>query len=84
MATDDHADLSPRIRAVLAHQGDYDSLNHADQAVVSEIWKRGIERRISEMDLVAEFEATGQAYAELDDDGYVVEVPARPPEQPGR
>ena len=62
------------IHAVLAHQQSFDSLDDEDQRSVAAFWDHSIKERIANLDLVAEFEATGAAYAELDDDGNAVIV----------
>lgn len=62
------------IGSVLAKQGDFDSLSDEDQLAVIAMWEHNMAERISNLDLVAEFEAAGQAYAFLNDAGNVVVV----------
>ena len=69
------------IGSVLAKQGDFDSLSDEDQRAVSTMWNHRMAEAIANLDLVAEFEASGEAYAFLDDDGNVVVVPRRPASQ---
>ena len=72
---------SSAIHAVLARQQSFDSLDDEDQRSVAELWGHSIKERIAGLDLAAEFEVTGAAYAELDDDGNAVIV--RPSKSPG-
>lgn len=62
------------IHAVLARQQSFDSLDDEDQRSVVAFWDHSIKERVADLDLVAEFEAAGTAYAELDDDGNAVIV----------
>ena len=64
------------IGSVLAKQGDFDSLSDEDQRAVSAMWTHRMAEAITDLDLVAEFEASGQAYAFLDEDGNVVRIPS--------
>lgn len=67
------------IHAVLARQQAFDDLDDEDQKAVAALWDRDMSQRIASLDLAAEFAASGAAYAELDEDGNVVEVPASAP-----
>ncbi|MFA5565291.1 MAG: hypothetical protein WC184_04360 [Acidimicrobiia bacterium] len=61
------------IADVLAGRRSYDTLPGPEQAVVREAWEERIAARIATLDLGAVFEATGQSWVELDDDGNIVE-----------
>ncbi len=66
------------IHAVLAGQARFDDLDADEQQAVSDLWSEQMTGLIAGLDLRRDFEAAGQAYAELDDDGNVIEVdPAR-------
>lgn len=60
------------IAAVLAGARSYDDLDDRAQAVVRAEWQERVDRFLASLDLRAEFEAAGESYAELDDDGNVV------------
>ena len=60
------------IERVLACEASYDDLGVREQAVVRAEWSERTEQRLRELDLAARFAATGEPYAELDDDGNVV------------
>ncbi|UDY34025.1 hypothetical protein [Dermatobacter hominis] len=62
----------PDVEAVLAGTASYDSLRDDQQAIVRAAWDERIEARLATIDLIAEFEALGQSYVVLDDDGRVV------------
>lgn len=70
---------SSAIQAVLNRQAEFDSLTEDEQQAVSAIWSIQIQRRIANLDLASEFDAAGDAYAYLDDDGNLVEVPRSKP-----
>ncbi len=78
-ALESSLDPTSAIGAVLAKQGDFDALDDEAQAAVAALWNVRIEEAIANLDLVTEFEASGEAYAFLDDDGNVVYVPPRKP-----
>ncbi|MEY2426454.1 MAG: hypothetical protein QOI61_2026 [Actinomycetota bacterium] len=59
-----------QLLALLANDS-YDDLDGDAQAIVRAGWSEMIERRASQ-NLAARFEARGESYAELDDDGNVV------------
>lgn len=60
------------VAGVLAGARSYDDLDSRQQAIVRAEWEERIEERIEALDFAAEFEAVGESYAELDDDGNVV------------
>lgn len=63
---------TPAVARVLAERAGFDDLDHDEQAEVIAEWERRMEDAIAALDLAAEFDRTGAAYAELDDDGNVV------------
>ncbi len=68
------ASVSQRdIAAVLAGARRYDTLSVEEQAVVRAEWAERMDARRAGLDLSAEFEALGEPYSELTDDGTVVE-----------
>jgi hypothetical protein len=70
--------------AVITHQRDFDSLGAEDQAAVRTLWEMQMAARIADLDLVGELEASGCAYAYLDEDGHLVEVGRRQGQEPRR
>lgn len=60
------------VAEVLAGARSYDDLDVRQQAIVRAEWEAGIEARIYALDFAVEFEAAGESYVELDDDGNVV------------
>jgi hypothetical protein len=56
---------------VLAGARSYDDLDARQQAMVRAEWQERIEARLDALDL-AELEAAGESYVEVDDDGNVV------------
>lgn len=60
------------VHQVLAGTMRYDDLGSREQAVVRAEWERGIEEDIRQLDLKQRFDAAGQEYAELDENGQVV------------
>jgi hypothetical protein len=60
------------VAEVLAGARSYDDLDARQQAMVRAEWQERIEARLDALDLAAEFEAAGESYAELDDDGNAV------------
>lgn len=72
----ENADVpSSAIKAVLTRQAEFDSLSEDEQRAVTALWSIQMQERIANLDLVSEFQATGAAYAYLDDDGNLIEVP---------
>ncbi len=70
------ASASTRLRdvqRVLSGAMSYDSLAEHDQAVVRAAWEEETATRREKLDLSAEFIRSGQPWAELDDQGAVVE-----------
>jgi predicted trehalose synthase len=57
------------IARVLNGQSDYDALGSREQAVVRAEWADRMAQRLADLDLAAEFTATGTAYSELDGRG---------------
>jgi len=78
-AVESSLDPASPIGAVLAKEGDFDALDDEAQAAVTALWNVRMQEAIASLDLVAEFEASGEAYAYLDEDGNVVHVPRRGP-----
>lgn len=67
------ADMSAsEIIDVLAGARSYDDLDNRSQAIVRAEWRERIDARLASLNWRAEFEAAGDSYAELDDDGNVV------------
>jgi hypothetical protein len=62
------------ITQVLAGRQRYDDLSTDEQAVVRSVWAERIADEREGLDLAADFAESGQAYAELDDDGHVALV----------
>lgn len=70
------AATSPRdIAAVLAGARRYDSLTTQEQAIVRAEWADRMAVRRSGLDFAAEFAASGEGFAELDEHGEVVHRP---------
>ena len=65
------------VARVLAGEGSYDSLGEEEQALVRADWAQRVETRVQELDYAARFEADGDSYSELDDDGNLVVRPTR-------
>lgn len=61
------------ITEVLAGARRYDELDERAQALIRAEWTDLMAARRSALDLRSEFEAAGETYAELDEDGNVVE-----------
>lgn len=60
------------IRAVLEGRRSIDELAAEDEKAIAEVWSTRIDETIRSLDLAERFRATGEQYAELDDDGNVV------------
>lgn len=60
------------VERVLAGTASYDSLNEAAQAVVRTTWDERIDLALGELDLAAEFEASGDGWSEAAADGTLV------------
>ena len=58
---------------VLAGNASYDDIAGPAQAIVRTAWVERIDDAIAELDLAAEFTATGQGWAEADADGNLVQ-----------
>jgi hypothetical protein len=68
------ASISTRdVAEVLAGSRAYDDLTPKEQAVVRAEWAARMDDIRRELNLAREFEASGQTWVELDDDGNVVE-----------
>lgn len=78
-ALESSLDPTSPIGAVLAKQADFDALDDESQRAVAALWDVRIAQSIANLNLKAEFEASGRPYAELDDEGNVVYVPGRAP-----
>lgn len=70
------------IHDVLAGERAYDSLDARSQAIVRAEWAQRMAARIDDLDLAAEFTASGHGWVEADDDGNVIHHGA--PEGTGR
>lgn len=69
--------LSQRtIARVLAGETRYDDAPAVEQAVVRARWGERLDERLATLDLATKFSEQGRHYAELDDDGAVLEHPA--------
>ncbi len=67
-----------QVRAVLSGRRSYDALAAPEQAVVRTQWASAVEQRLASLDLAQTFAARGLAYAELDEQGQLVEVAPAP------
>ena len=70
-------EMSPRVNhreiaRVLAGAASYDSLGEQEQAIVREEWVDRMVALRGRLDYAAQFEAAGESYSELDDDGNLV------------
>ncbi|WP_255788245.1 hypothetical protein [Mycobacteroides abscessus] len=52
--------------------GTYDDLSEREQAIIRAEWDHRIAQRRSELDLDAEFTASGESWSESDDDGNLI------------
>lgn len=68
---------SASIQGVLRGDVAFDDLSAAEQQAVTEVWASVMDEAIADLDLEAEFTATGVAHAELDDSGNVVAIERR-------
>ncbi len=82
-ALESSLDPASPIGAVLAKQGGFDALDDESQRAVAALWDIRMQEARANLDLAAEFEASGRAYAFLDQDGNAVYVPGRPPRDVG-
>lgn len=64
------------IAEVLFRRLSYDSLTEEEQSIVRAEWTERIEERRATLDIGGEHAAMGRTFAELDDEGRVVERPA--------
>lgn len=64
-----------QIASVLAGTVSYDELGEHEQAIVREQWAERAAKRRMEVNYAARFEALGESYSELDEDGNVVVRP---------
>ncbi|WP_417219568.1 TA system antitoxin ParD family protein [Arthrobacter sp.] len=65
------------IARVLAGTGNYDSIDEQEQAIVREEWGNRAMALREGLDYAAGFDAAGESYSELDEDGNVVVRQAR-------
>ncbi|GAA2086021.1 hypothetical protein GCM10009821_29570 [Aeromicrobium halocynthiae] len=63
----------PTVKAVLAGEARYDDLPAREQATVREEWTLRINKRITSLDLAAEFVAEGRPWVEADSYGHAVQ-----------
>lgn len=75
-------EMSPRVNhraisQVLAGTGSYDSLGEQEQAIVREEWVSRMAARRDELDYAAQYDAAGESYSEVDEDGNLLIHPAR-------
>ncbi len=66
-----------QIARVLAGAGGYDSLSEQEQAIVREEWADRVTTLRSHLDYAGEFEAAGESFSEVDEDGNLIVHPAR-------
>ena len=65
------------ITAVLAGANSYDALGEREQAIVREEWADRMIARRGELNYAASFDASGESYSEVDENGNLVVHPAR-------
>lgn len=65
------------VARVLGGEGSYDSLGEEEQALVRADWVQRVKTRVEELLYAAGFEADGDSYSELGDDGNLVVRPTR-------
>lgn len=68
------ADISTsEVHDLLVRQDQFDALQPEEQAAVTRLRDQRMTEAIEGLDLVADFESSNESYAELDDDGNLVE-----------
>lgn len=64
------------VSKVLAGEESYDSLGEEEQALVRADWAQRMESRVDQLDYVTRFDADGDSYSEIDENGDVAIRPA--------
>lgn len=70
MTTDDAS--ADAARRVLAREVAYDDVDAAAQRLVRDAWDEEVQRRLTRLDLAAEFSRRGRSWSECDQAGNIV------------
>lgn len=66
-----------QVARVLAGTGSYDALSEEEQAIARAEWAERTRNLRAALDYAARFAAAGESYSEIDEDGNLVNGPAR-------